>query len=369
MISWVLAELEKQPVAEFYQKELEARDAAAFAKLKAEKLLICIQPDEQSESREFGQREPLTVVKIHGKLYGVDEQDPEADLVQLSRADLMKCRFSLERFIQKLAEANDFSGLPEKLHDRLYYAGEREIDDSRVALILAFIDQDKSAENLLLGLPGRLTSGFHQFYVVTPSYSVKSIFLSDKLSQHHVYVTALQDFETFRVDLSVLTNQASILNPQQEKDYERYQYKCRSAIDITGETTPVGNNKVSIGDILVELGDTTFLLFLRLVLQLKRDKWGTASTVSLMDEGYLSDNEHQSVLRLRERFKPLLSMKPSIRPNDFIERLRPKTLRLSVHPDLVTCHAEKLSGHDDSRVRELVQQLVQAAKENSSAPT
>jgi len=361
--------MEKEPSVVFYQKELEGRDATAFVKLRLEKLLVIVPLDEQNETYELGQIEPLTLVKIQGKLYGINEQDPEADSILLSMSDVMRYRFSVERFVQHLAEANGFAGSPEQLHRRLYYAGERKIDGSKVAFILAFIDQDKSAENLLLGLPGWLPPGFQQFYVVTPSYCIKSISLSDKLLRSQIYVETLQDFDTLKVDLSMLTEQMPILNPQQEKDYELYQYKCREAIDVTGRTTPVGNNIVSLGNILIELGDVPFLLFLRLVLEIKRDKWGIVSTIVLMDEGYLGDNEHQATLRLRERFKPaLLSLNPRIKPNEFIERLRPKTLRLSTHPDLIKCSVENFSEHDDSRVKDLVQQISQVGA-NPSSPS
>jgi len=369
LIEWILQQLEKQPSTLFYETALRERNEADFLKLKEKKLLTYVQPNSVEEVYSKGQQEPKIAVNLGGRYAVLDDKSPETGLLFLDRADLAKYCFSFETFAKELAFANHFSGSPEKLHRRLYYAGERNIGGSRVAMVLAFIDQDKSAENLLLGLPGHFPSRFNQFYVVTPSYSVKSIPLSDKLSRCQIYVGALQDFDTLKVDLSILTEQTSILTPQQEKDYEQYQYKCRQAIDITGETTPVGNNKVTLGDIPVELGDIPFLLFLRLVLEFKRDKWGIVSTVVLMDEGYLGDNEHQAVLRLRERFKPtLLSLKPSINPNEFIERFKPKTLRLSIHPDLVICNLERLLEHDDSRVKELVEQLSQIPSANSPQP-
>ena len=77
--------------------------------------------------------------------------------------------------------------------------------------------------------------------------------------------------------------------------------------------------------------------------------------LSLMIEGYLNaDGEFQSIGRLRECFVRALD---DLHPEKFIESYRPKTLKLSVHPDLVTWNQEKLLGHDDVRVCDLVGKL------------
>ena len=70
--------MEKQPSTLFYEKELKARDADDFTRLRREKLLTYVQPDDQNGTYGLGQAKPLTVVKIDGELYGIDDEDTEA---------------------------------------------------------------------------------------------------------------------------------------------------------------------------------------------------------------------------------------------------------------------------------------------------
>ena len=72
-------------------------------------------------------------------------------------------------------------------------------------------------------------------------------------------------------------------------------------------------------------------------------------------EGYISgDSEFQAVGRLRDCFVRALG---DLDPKEFIEAYEPKTLRLSVHPDLVTWNQQKLAGHGNARVRDLAEKL------------
>jgi len=84
----------------------------------------------------------------------------------------------------------------------MYYAGERIIDGNRVALVLAFIDQEKTAEDLLLGLPARLT-GYDHFIVVTPSFKVERVALRTQLEAIHIHVMPLEDIENLKLDVSL----------------------------------------------------------------------------------------------------------------------------------------------------------------------
>jgi len=81
MIDWILTELEKQPSRLFYEKELVDRDAVQFAKLKDERLLTYVQPDEHYETYGLDQRLPLTIKKMGAQYWAFSEDDPEADPV------------------------------------------------------------------------------------------------------------------------------------------------------------------------------------------------------------------------------------------------------------------------------------------------
>jgi hypothetical protein len=99
----------------------------------------------------------MLAINLDGHYYSID--DDTSELLVLNRVDLIKYQFCLEVFAEQVAKVNDFSGSLEKPHRRMYYAVDRIIDDNKVALVLAFIDQEQQAEDLFLGLPGRLPAG------------------------------------------------------------------------------------------------------------------------------------------------------------------------------------------------------------------
>jgi hypothetical protein len=95
---------------------------------------------------------------------------------------------------------------------------------------------------------------------------------------------------------------------------------------------------------------------LRLILELKGNKTGAVSKVKLKAEGYLSeDAEFQAVGRLRSCFVRALG---DLDPKEFIEAYEPKTLRLSVHPDLVSCCNGGLLNQNNLRVSELMKKMM-----------
>ena len=359
MISWILEQLEKQPGSLFYEKELLDKDATEFARLKKEKLITYVQPDEHNETYGLGQREPLTVVKIDGKFCGIDEQDPGKDPEPITLNDLAKYRFSLENFLGRVKAANNLSGTAQELDKRLYFIGKRTINDKRVTFLLGLFDSDKRASSLLTSYMVRLTD-FDQVVAVTPSFTIGKEILSSEMKRLNIHIVPLAGSD-LKLDVTTLLNQEprsrllTILTPEQERDYEMYGYKCRLPIHITGNVAGSGSNLVEVGNAEVEIGDVPFCLFLRLLLELYRNKAGAMSKSDLMIEGYLNaDGEFQSIGRLRECFVRALG---DLHPKKFIESYRPKTLRLSVHPDLVTWNQEKLLGHDDVRVCDLVGKL------------
>lgn len=361
MINWILSELEKQPSRLFYEKELVDRDALEFTRLIDEKFLTYVQPDNRSETYGLGQRTPLTVKKMGDKYWAFAEDDPEADPIPIKKSDLSKYAFRLDEFANRLQTLNNLAGSPFRIDRRLFFLGEKAVNRRKIAFVLGLFDSDREAENLLLSLQARLPYKAYQVAVITSSYEVGSASLSSQLKGIRIQLFPYRLTDDWRVDTSRLvretTHALSIakLTAQQEQDYELYGYNCRLPIHITGKVAESGSNLVEIGDSTVKIGDAPFRLFLRLVLELKKNKVGAVSKVSLKDKGYLSeDSEFQSIGRMRECFIRALG---DLTPKKFIEAYRPKTLRLSVHPDLVTWDGQKLLAHDDARVRELAQEL------------
>ena len=239
------------------------------------------------------------------------------------------------------------------MDQRQFFLGEKLVDHKRVIFIFGLFNSDCQAQNLLLSLRGRLELKLDYIVVITPSYSVTSILLAAQLERMQIYVVPLKATQDFRVDIATLVKIERNLTADQEKDYETYRYKCRLPIHVTGEVTSTGNYLVRVGENTVEIGEVPFRLFLRLILELKGNKMGIVSKVKLKAEGYLSvDAEFQAVGRLRNCFIRALG---DLDPKDFIEAYQPKTLRLSVHPDLVSWNLEKLSAHNELKLRELIE--------------
>jgi len=368
MIDWILQEMEKQPTRLFYGKELKYMDAGEFDRLKQEKLLACVQPDDRSETYGYGRANPLTVVKIGEQLYGIDEDNPGEDPVPLKRSDLTRYRFCLDTFANMLRVANNLSGAASALDRRLLFVGEKTIERKRIAFVLGLFDSDETAETLLLTLPVRVGDKVAGVTVITPTYTVRRQQLNADLERLRVYVRPLGRTDNLTVDISSLLTKlpapapVAQLTEEQEADYDLYEYKCRLPIHITGIITKSGNNEVLVGDIRVEVGDVPFRLFLRLVLELHRNKSGIVSKVDLRSEGYFGEGtDDQSIHRLRNCFVRALG---NLDAKDFIEGYRPKAIRVSVHPGLITWDAQKLLAHDDARVRELAGHLIRAPSES-----
>ncbi len=373
MIDWILRELEKQPGCIFYEKELQARNAIEFTRLKKEKLLTYVQPHEHCHSYGLGRIKPLAVVKIGGQLYGIDDEDTEKDPVTLERADLIKYRFCLDRFANRLRVANDLSGEPFRLDRQQYYLGKKIVNKQRMAFVFGLFAGDKRSRSPLLSLPAQLGHRVDSIIVLTPFYEVGLADLSALLERAQIYVVPHRDTENWRVDVLAFATKVAAhfptvkLTTEQEAEYDFHEYKCRLPVHLTGRITKTGNNEVLIGETPVEVGDVPFLLFLRLVLELHQNNSGTVSKSRLRNEGYFGEGtDDQSINRLRKCFVRALG---DLDEKKFIEGYRPKTVRVSIHPDLVSWNTEKLLYHDHAKVRKLVQQLVHMSKPDSSLPS
>ena len=358
MIEWILQHLEKQPSTLFYEKELREKSDNEFLELKARKLLTCIQPNSECETYGYGQQSPLLAINLDGRYYALD--DDNSELLVLNRADLIKYQFCLEVFAEEVAKANAFSGSPEKLHRRLYYAGERIIDDSKVALVLAFIDQEQQAEDLFLGLPARLP-GYDHFIVVAQSFKVGRVALRTQLEAIHIHVMALEDIKNPKLDLSLFGETKShsepvgILNAKEEEEFIDRHYKCHLPILITNETIKWHRNKILINGFPVILGDSLFLLFLRLVLAIRNSENGAVTKAGLCRGGFIkTGSEDQTIGHLRAAFAGVLG---DVSPYDFIESYGRGAIRLSTHPALVKYDKQKLKGHNNPKIKKIADRL------------
>jgi len=141
----------------------------------------------------------------------------------------------------------------------------------------------------------------------------------------------------------------------QEKEFKFYQYKSRLPIHITGEIPKPRTNKILVDNMEVIIQDSSFQIFLRMVVELFRGKGGSISIQQLEHEGHLSkDGEEQAIKRLRKCFENALK---NLKPTKFIETYETKTRRISTHPAFITYNKKKLLQHSYSEIAKIAKNL------------
>ncbi len=145
------------------------------------------------------------------------------------------------------------------------------------------------------------------------------------------------------------------LTEKQDKDYKNFEYKCYDKIYIPGTIPMKRSNEIEVNSHKIKLGDSMFKLFLRLALELKKKKEGWAHRHSLGLDSIIADVEKfQIYSNLRMALQGSLLDKEG---QKFIENNGSKQYRISLHPNFITCHREKLLKHHDSRIQELARKL------------
>jgi len=67
---------------------------------------------------------------------------------------------------------------------------------------------------------------------------------------------------------------APILSAKQDKDYEKSDYKCRDRVHIPGAVPMKRSNLIVVNGHNIGISDNIFILFLHLLLELKKKKGG-----------------------------------------------------------------------------------------------
>lgn len=145
------------------------------------------------------------------------------------------------------------------------------------------------------------------------------------------------------------------LSVEEEAERKRYGYKAHLPIHIPGDVEKRATNILFVDGAKVTVGDVPFTLLLRLVVELFKNKAGMVPKSTLIKGGYIrADSEFQSVRRLREAFNGALR---HCSPYEIVETCDHRTLRLSIHPALVSYDKQKLLGHHNKRISRLAGRL------------
>ncbi|MEW6171197.1 MAG: hypothetical protein AB1472_06555 [Candidatus Omnitrophota bacterium] len=145
------------------------------------------------------------------------------------------------------------------------------------------------------------------------------------------------------------------LTKDQEEDYKNFEYRCFDKIHIPGNSSMKRSNEIEVNNHKVRLGDSVFRLFLRLVAELKKKRGGWVSRHALDAEGIITDvDKFQIYSNLRTSLQGSLLDREG---QKFIENNGSKQYRISLHPDFITYHREKLLKHHDTSIQELARKL------------
>lgn len=134
-----------------------------------------------------------------------------------------------------------------------------------------------------------------------------------------------------------------VLYNNQKKDYEKCEYKCYDEIHITGNSSIYRSNEIIVNGIKIKIGDSIFLLLLRLVVELKKEEGGWVDRNTLYKDRIIRDpDKFQIYSNLRTALQGNLLDKNA---RKFIENDGSKSYRISTHPDFITYNKEKLLNH------------------------
>lgn len=147
----------------------------------------------------------------------------------------------------------------------------------------------------------------------------------------------------------------SNLSPKQIEDYKDYSYQCFDKVHIPGVILARRSNQIIVNDTEMKLGNSLFILLLRLIVDLRRGKGGWVNRVNLSTEGIVSDRDNfQIYSHLRTAMALNLLKKDG---KKFIESDGAKNYRISTHPDFITYDKKRFLSHPDKRIKLLVKKL------------
>ncbi|MBN1971794.1 MAG: hypothetical protein JW870_20715 [Candidatus Delongbacteria bacterium] len=148
------------------------------------------------------------------------------------------------------------------------------------------------------------------------------------------------------------------LTESQEEDYKKHGYNCRSKINIMGKDNYLKKeNYVEIDDNGVELSENNYLIFLRLVLEIKRSKEGWVHVERFIQDTNLQLSGHfQLIARLRQNLQKIKIMDEK-EVKKFIENKKGGFYRISNHPDFISYDKEQLMQVDEGKIQDIIKQL------------
>lgn len=196
---WALCELERNPQALFYERDLRARFGDGFDVAVEAGLLRFVQPPEHGGSLVLSDGCRLSVLERDGQFWGVDEGEEEAEPVPLTAADLSRYGLSLDAVAARLREANELEGQACEVGDRLYYLGFRPREGINSAVLLAFFSTVHTAFDTALSVPTRVSGEHQQYILVCPSFALQDQAKLRRFQDANVFLCRLDGEDVWQI--------------------------------------------------------------------------------------------------------------------------------------------------------------------------
>lgn len=355
MLNFIFKNIECIPTASFTETELAGISRSSFNTLTKQKCLSRIKYDIEKEPYFLADDEKF-VRKQNGRYLAYSVESPDVSPVELKESDLKRYQLALPAFFEKIRSANNIEGKFHEIRSGYYYIGYKIFDSFRVGFVFA----PKIRDGKLVEFAGlkELCKDDKVLVVFTPFTKIENIELNFTLSKCMIATTSLVSVlnaKTYKLPVDTLikefikdAGQVTEITDKQKKDYETHGYKCYDKVHIPGTFPRSKSNDVIMNDHAITLPDEAFLLFLELLVGLKKNKKGGWITK------YIEAGKYQPISRLRTPIKGSLLKKNA---KDFIESGGSKQYRISTHPDFVTYDKKALLKHPDSSVKDLTKQL------------
>jgi len=358
MLNFILKSLEAFPTASFTESELVRISKSSFDVLTKQKCLDRMKYDYMKEpyySSALGDNgNERRIKKVGSRLYAYSVESADSAPIEVTEADLRRYQLSFRALFEKIRSANKIEGKFQEIPEGYFYVGYKLYDSFRVG----FVFVPKIGDGKLIKFVGLkdICKDDKVLVVFTPFTKIEDVLLSWGLSKCEIVTVPLAtslDFKTFKLSVDDLIKEfmpeggVTALTKKQAKDYKDFSYKCYDKIHIPGTAPMKRSNDLSINGHVIKMPDKPFTLFVELVAELKKGKGGWLTKT--VDAG-----KYQIFDRVRSPLQGSLLGKDA---KKFVENNGSKQYRISLHPDFITYHREKLLKHPDSSIQELARKL------------
>jgi hypothetical protein len=368
VIKFLLEEIEKSPNPLFCKRELLYLSEEEFKILTDKKILVYSRsPGDETEKLRFPRCQygcALTIVQTEGAYEAACLEHPEEAPVPLERDDLSRYKVSIDKLMFEIRNANRIDGDLHRINGGHFYVGYKTYNDNRIGII--FVPNFDNTDVINLSGLKYLCKDDDVLLVLTPVSNINDVILKKQLASEKIVQMSIaawlnpQNFELPILEcvsplLKLGDNALAELSAKQKKDYEKFEYMCYDKIHIPGTTPMRRSNLIVVNGKDVRIGDSLFKLFLRFVVESKKNSGGWVDRYTLGSERFVSDpDSFQVYSNLRAKIEgSLLDRKGEW----FLQSDGSKNYRISTHPDFITYDKKKLQDHQSGIVKSIAKKL------------